>query len=67
MSKKHFQAIAQILNNHGADPNLIEGLGYYFQNVNPNFDMEKFLEAALFTQEEVRYDWSPAEQRWIAR
>ena len=52
LTKKHFKAIAEIINESGRfeDGNIrARRIGYslseYFATINPRFDMEKFLEA----------------------
>lgn len=62
MTKKDFKAIAEILKNSRYKvmskekletintidlTGLLEDLSIYFENVNPNFDKEKFLTACL--------------------
>jgi vacuolar-type H+-ATPase catalytic subunit A/Vma1 len=55
MSKQHYVAIAEVLNNVGADAddevqdaidNIAEDLADYFLQDNPRFDRERFLKAA---------------------
>lgn len=56
MTKKHFEAIAEILKNSGDDcyegsgvdkRELIDNFSKWFKSENPNFDEVKFKEAVL--------------------
>jgi hypothetical protein len=45
MTKKHFTAIAKILNTTTQRANIARSLADYFETENPNFDRERFLTA----------------------
>lgn len=45
MTKKHFQAIADILRDHDAKPELKSELARYFKSLNPRFNRDRFLQA----------------------
>lgn len=47
MTKKHFIAIAAVLKAHKARPGLVTALANEFAKLSPNFDLEKFVSAAL--------------------
>lgn len=46
MTRKHFEAIASILAQHGADAGLAADLANYFAAENPRFDVDRFMKAA---------------------
>ena len=56
LTKQHFNKIAEILKDNilkeneriiGFDVYILEQLGFYFQEQNPNFDESRFKEACL--------------------
>jgi hypothetical protein len=44
LTKKHFQAIADILCEENAKPSMINAFGSYFRSENPRFDDRRFAE-----------------------
>ena len=52
MTRKHFKAIAEIINDAGDDVDAVErlagDLASYFKSENPNFDRDRFLTACGF-------------------
>lgn len=56
LTKKHFKAIAQILQNYNGEipkDNLITDLCHYFRSENSNFDSSRFVEASVTIKEKV--------------
>lgn len=47
LTRKHFKAIAEILNDNKASLELIKDMAYYLNTENSNFDFNKFKEASL--------------------
>lgn len=46
MTRKHFEAIAAILKEAGADFATVAKLAHYFESVNPNFNRARFYQAS---------------------
>jgi hypothetical protein len=46
-TKKHFEAIAEILREHNDKASIINALAFEFAKFNPNFDAERFVKACL--------------------
>lgn len=51
VSKRDFEAIAAILQQNGADPNLAQQIADYFATQNPNFDNDRFMDASGLGQQ----------------
>lgn len=51
VTKKDFNAIAQILQTNGADPGLAQQIADYFATQNPNFDNQRFMDASQPVQQ----------------
>ena len=64
MTKKHFIAIAKILDEHSADLSLILDLCRAFIDINPRFDKKKFIEASYWTSLDKQ---GPALDSWVAQ
>ena len=47
MTKKHFEKIAEILNESGVQYEVVERFIDYFEEENSNFNREKFVEKVL--------------------
>ncbi len=45
LTKKHFIKIAGILKSNNASDDLINDMADYFQELNPNFDYDRFVKA----------------------
>ena len=46
MTRKHFRAIADLLNKHGAEMDMIEDFANECAKQNTHFDKERFFEAS---------------------
>ena len=64
MTKKHFIAIAKILNEDKANLSLILDLCRAFIDINPRFDKKKFIEASYYLSLENN---SPALDSWVSQ
>ena len=54
MTRKHFIAIAKVLRETGANNFQILCFAHEFTNFNSNFNLDKFLEASGYQEEETK-------------
>lgn len=53
MSRKHFKALAEILNDHKASDQMISDVSNWLRSQNPRFDSSRFYQAAKASGEPV--------------